>query len=270
MTASEKYIALKEYLAGLGGVAVAFSGGVDSTFLLKTAHGVLGDRAVAVTARSRSFPKRELDEALAFCETEKIRHIVCDTEEFKIEGFMKNPADRCYLCKREIFGKLRAAARGFGTDNVAEGSNLDDERDYRPGMKAVAELGVLSPLRTAGLYKEEIRLLSRELGLPSWNKPTFACLVSRFPYGEELSVERIDMIDRAEQFLLDSGFIQVRVRYHGDLARIECDEAGFLLLEDKNLRKRIYAAFKEIGFAYVASDLLGYRAGSMNETLGVG
>jgi uncharacterized protein len=267
METAAKYAALKQYVRSLGSVAVGFSGCVDSTFLLKTAHDVLGDRAVAVTARSCSFPARELQEAADFCRKEGIRHLTCDSEELAIEGFAQNPVNRCYLCKNELFAKIWAIARAEGLDHVAEGSNLDDEGDYRPGLLAIKEQGVSSPLRQAELTKQEIRELSRELGLPTWNKQPFACLASRFPYGERITAERLAMIDKAEQVLLDRGFEQVRVRWHGTLARIETDQDGFGLLADQALRKSIYAAFKEIGFTYVALDLLGYRTGSMNEIL---
>ena len=262
-----KYERLKNYLQELGSVAVAFSSGVDSTFLLRTAHDILGDRVIAVTARSCSFPKRELDEAAAFCKKEGITHVIFNSEELEIEGFSKNPANRCYLCKRELFTKILTIAKEHKILYIAEGSNKDDEGDYRPGLIAVAELGIKSPLRYAELNKQEIRHLSKEMNLPTWNKQSFACLSSRFPYGEEINPERLNKIDKAEQFLLDTGFHQVRVRYHGNLARIETDEAGFALMSAPDKREKIYATLKEIGFTYIALDLLGYRTGSMNETL---
>lgn len=267
MDIQQKYENLKNYLNELGNVAIAFSGGVDSTFLLKTAYDVLGERVIAVTARSCSFPERELKEAITFCEKENIRHIICDSEELEIEGFSHNPTNRCYLCKNELFIKIWEVARENGIEHVAEGSNMDDNGDYRPGLTAVAEQGVLSPLRHAQLAKAEIRTLSKELGLPTWNKQSFACLSSRFPYGETITPGRLSMIDRAEQMLLDMGLHQVRVRHHGNLARIETDEAGFTTLTGRACREKIHAAFKDIGFTYISIDLLGYRTGSMNETL---
>ena len=267
VTTDQKYEKLKEYLKELGSVAIAFSGGVDSTFLLKTAHDILGDNAIAVSARSCSFPKRELDGAAAFCEKEGITHIICDSEELEIEGFSKNPTNRCYLCKNELLTKIWEAARERGVSYVAEGSNMDDIGDYRPGLIAVEEHGVKSPLRYALLNKTEIRLLSKNIGLPTWDKQPFACLFSRFPYGEEINPKRLEMVDKAEQLLLDMGFRQVRVRCHGNLARIETDSDGFTLMLSPSNREKIHTAFKAIGFTYIALDLLGYRTGSMNETL---
>ena len=266
-TIEEKYRALQEYLRALGSVAVAFSGGVDSTFLLRVAHDVLGKRAIAVTASSCSFPERELKEAQAFCRENGIEHVVCRSEELDIEGFRKNPTNRCYLCKRELFGKIWSIARERGIAAVAEGSNLDDEGDYRPGLIAVRELGVKSPLRAAGLNKADVRALSKELGLPTWSKQSFACLSSRFVYGETISEEKLRMVDAAEQYLLDLGFHQLRVRIHGDVARIELLPAEFGRFMEENVRLKVHARLKELGFHYVTLDLLGYRTGSMNEVL---
>jgi uncharacterized protein len=190
-----------------------------------------------------------------------------DSEELDIDGFSQNPVNRCYLCKTELFTKIIKIAREHGVEHVAEGSNADDVGDYRPGMTAVAELGVHSPLREANLTKSEIRELSRDMGLPTWNKQSFACLSSRFPYGETISPERLAMIDAAEQMLLDMGLRQVRVRFHGGVARIETDDDGYAFFASRAERERIHAAFKKLGFSYVALDLLGYRTGSMNETL---
>ena len=262
---NEKLNQLKEYLLSQGSLAVAFSGGVDSTFLLKVAHSVLGDKCVAVTASSCSFPERELNEARAFCAENGIRHIVVRSEELEIEGFRHNPKNRCYLCKHELFEKIWDIARSEGLNAVAEGSNTDDNGDYRPGLIAVRELGVLSPLRQVGLSKAEIRELSRELGLSTWNKQSFACLSSRFVYGETISEERLSMVDRAEQLLLDEGFHQVRVRIHGKIARIEIDPAEFEKL--LQIREKVASAFRDYGFSYVTMDLTGYRTGSMNEAL---
>ena len=260
-----KLARLRTLLRETGGIAIAFSSGVDSTFLLKVAHEELGEKAIAVTARSHSFPKREQDEAAAFCARDGIRQVVVDSEELAIPGFRQNPTNRCYLCKKELFTKILEIARAEGLSAVAEGSNMDDLGDYRPGLQAVRELGIRSPLREAGLTKAEIRELSRALGLPTWNKPSFACLASRFPYGEEITVERLARVERAEQYLLDLGFGQVRVRSHGDLARIELCAADIPKAVEQ--REKIHAALKGFGFAYVALDLLGYRTGSMNETL---
>lgn len=262
-----KYRNLLSTLKGYSSLAVAFSGGVDSTFLLQCAHDVLGDRVTAFTAKSCSFPERELNEARQFCASKRIRHVILESEELDIPGFRDNPKNRCYLCKRELFEKIIAACRPEGITHVAEGSNSDDDGDYRPGLMAVAELGVLSPLRQAGLCKEEIRLISRRLGLPTWNKQSFACLSSRFVYGERITPERLGMIDRAEQLLLDLGFHQVRVRIHDQIARIEVLPDEIAKVAAPEMRGTISDAFRKLGFSFVTLDLNGYQTGSMNRTL---
>ncbi len=264
---NEKYERLKEYMKSLGSAAVAFSSGVDSTFLLKAAKAALGDSVIAVTAKSRSFLKRELNEAVNFCKENNIRHIVFESEELGIDGFRQNPVNRCYLCKKEIFKKIKEIADENNIACVAEGSNTDDDGDYRPGLIAVKELGIKSPLRHVGFTKREIRELSKRLGLPTWNKQSFACLATRFVYGEKITEKKLDMVDRSEQLMLDMGFHQLRVRIHGNIARIEVmpDEFEKLI---KN-REDIYTRLKSFGFDYVTMDLQGYRTGSMNETVTV-
>ena len=263
----EKYEKLKAYLASFASLAVAFSGGVDSTFLLYAAKEALGDKMIAITASSCSFPKRELKEAQVYCEGIGVRQFVIQSEELKIEGFSQNPKNRCYLCKRELFEKMINLCREQGISEIAEGSNLDDNGDYRPGLQAVAELGVKSPLREIGFTKQEIRDLSESFGLPTWNKQSFACLSSRFPYGDFITEEKLKMVDLAEQLLLDMGFTQLRVRIHGKLARIELLPREFDKFMEEETRLTVYQKLKEYGFEYIALDVLGYRTGSMNETL---
>ncbi len=263
----EKYDRLKRYLSDLDSVGVAYSSGVDSTFLLKVAHDVLGENAFAITVKSNSFPEHEYEEGRAYCEKEHILQIVCELNELDIPGFADNPPNRCYLCKKELFSRMKSIAEENGAGYLVEGSNVDDMEDYRPGMKAVLELGIKSPLRQSGLSKEEIRILSRKLNLPTWDKPSFSCLSTRFPYGEVITREKLDMVEQAERLLFQMGFRQARVRVHQKVARIELLPEDFSRCMDEALRENIVSGFKKIGFVYVCLDLQGYRMGSMNEVL---
>ena len=250
VVAHQKLEDLKDYLRELGSVAVAFSGGVDSTFLMKVAQNTLEDHALAITARLKSFPERECTEAIDFCHKEGIRHIAVIFDELSIPGFSENPPERCYLCKKALFTRLMEDVRKRGFSHLCEGSNMDDEGDYRPGLKAVAELGVKSPLRHAQLHKAEIRALSHEMDLLTWDKPSFACLSSRFPYGEEITDEKLEMVGKAERLLLDLGFRQERVRIHGggdhnSIARIEVPPSSLQRLLDE--RERVSEALRSYG-----------------------
>lgn len=258
---------LKKYIDGLCSLAVGFSGGVDSSLLTAIAHEVLGDRLIAVTGADASVPKRELKEAMAFCKERGIRHIVCKVDPLKEEGYRNNSPDRCYFCKHGIFTEVRKIAVENGIEYMAEGSNMDDIGDYRPGLRAAAELSVKSPLREAGLTKSEIRIISRAMGLPTWSKPAYACLASRFVYGEEITEEKLHMIDRAEQFLIEYGFFEERVRMHGNIARIEVPPEDIPRLASDEIREAVYDRFRELGFLFVTLDMKGYKSGSMNATM---
>ncbi|WP_238902104.1 ATP-dependent sacrificial sulfur transferase LarE [Clostridium sp. YIM B02506] len=267
MLLDEKLELLKDIIRKKGSAAVAFSGGVDSTFLIRVAKEVLGDKLIAVTATSSTYPERELNEAIKYAKDFGVKHIIISSEELDIEGFASNPKNRCYYCKKELFTKVKEVALENGVEYVFDGSNLDDNGDYRPGMLAAKELLVISPLKEAGLSKKDIRDLSKEYGLETWNKPAFACLSSRFPYGNKITLPKLKMIDQAEQFLLDMGIRQVRVRHHGEIARIEVapeEREKFFNIE---FMDKISSKFKEIGFIYTTLDIAGYRTGSMNEVL---
>lgn len=265
MVLHRKLAALRKLIGSMDSLAVAYSGGVDSTFLLKVAHEILGDRAIAVTAQSSTYPAQEFKAAIDFTSRVGIRQLVIGAEELDIEGFAANPLNRCYLCKRHLFTQVIAVASQHNIEFVADGTNADDSEDYRPGLKALDELGILSPLQQQGITKQEIRDISRVMGLPTWDKPDLACLASRFPYGQLISREKLAAVEQAEQILLDQGFRQVRVRHHGDIARIEVSPEERIRIMNAELMDQIYEQFQKLGFQYTALDLKGYRMGSMNE-----
>jgi uncharacterized protein len=264
----QKLQQLKSVIKGLTSVLVAFSGGVDSTFLLKVCLDTLGsDNVLAVTAKSATYPERELNDAVRLAGMLGARHRIIESEELDIPGFSDNPPERCYYCKKELFGKLLDIAHREGLNFVVDGSNFDDTGDFRPGMRAVRELGVRSPLKESGITKEDIRTMSKRMGLPTWDKPSFACLSSRFPYGEKITKEKLKRVARAEEVLRDLGFSQYRVRSHDDIARIEVESGEMSRFFDRDLREQVAHKIKQAGFSYVTLDLLGYRTGSMNEVL---
>ena len=259
-----KYDTLREIIADLGGCVIGFSGGVDSTLLFAVAAEVLGERALAVTATSETYPERELNEAQELAARIGGRHRVMVSEELDIPQFKDNPRNRCYYCKKELFGKLRAIAEEEGLPHVLDGTNMDDRSDHRPGRQAAFEIKVRSPLEEAGFTKEDIRALSRALKLPTWDKPAYACLSSRFPYGTAITRERVRQVGQAEESLRELGFRILRVRYHGNVARLELGEQEFIQATTA-LRDEVVQRVKGAGFTYVAIDLQGYRTGAMNE-----
>jgi pyridinium-3,5-biscarboxylic acid mononucleotide sulfurtransferase len=265
----EKFEKLKEVFQPMGRVLVAYSGGADSTLLLRVAKDTLGNANIlAVTALSPLYPERELAGAKKLIQALKVRHLLIESNELEIEGFSKNPVNRCYYCKRGLFEKLLKLSREWEMDWIAEGSTLDDEKDHRPGRVAIQELGIRSPLKEALFTKKDVRELSRTLHLPTWDKPSFACLASRFPYGDEITSEELKRVGEAEDFLFGLGFKQVRVRHYGNLARIEIypEEMGRFL--DVSLREKMVSHLKRLGYRYITLDLQGFRSGSMNEVLG--
>ena len=267
MDVEEKLSKLKAIISELESVVVAFSGGVDSTLVTKVCYDTLKDNSMAVTARSETYPDFEFKEAQKLAKEIGIKHMVIDTSELAIEGFANNPPERCYFCKSELFGKLKEIAGEQGFLNVADGANLDDTQEFRPGLQASRELNVRSPLKEAGLAKTDIREVSKMLNLPNWNKPAYACMSSRFPYGQSITEEKISMVSEAEKYLRGLGLIQFRVRHHETIARIEVLPDDINILTNSPAREELTAKFKEIGFTYVTLDLAGYRSGSMNEVL---
>lgn len=262
---SRKLEELSSLLKGFGRVLIAYSGGVDSSFLLKVARDALGDNARAVIAESPTFPADEVRFAKETCKRIGAAYRVIQTDEFSDENFLSNPPERCYYCKRELFSRLLAIARNSGVTHVLDGSNHDDRSDLRPGSRAKEELGVKSPLMDLGFTKVEIRRHSREMGLPTWDKPSYACLASRVPYGTRITSEILARIEAGEKFLRSLGFKQLRVRHHGSIVRIEVDRRSTVEVLDDDVMKMISDRFEELGYTYVTLDLKGYRTGSMNE-----
>ena len=267
-TIEEKMDALKAILADMGSVIVAYSGGTDSAFLAATAHDVLGDKALAVTAKSPSLAPSELREAVELAERLGLRHRIVETQEVEREDYAANNPNRCFFCKDELYTYLSAYAEDEGYDSIANGTNTDDLGDFRPGLNAAKQYGVRSPMVEADLSKAEIRELSKDMDLPTWDKPAQACLSSRIPYGSMVTVEALTRIAQAEEYLHDEiGIRQLRVRHHDTVARIEVEPQDFITLTDEAVREEVVRKFREIGYSYVTLDLQGFRSGSMNEVL---
>jgi uncharacterized protein len=267
MQIDQKWDYLQSLLTGMKGAVLAYSGGVDSSLLLRAAAGVMGTNLIAVTAISETYPPGELEPAKQFAAALEVRHLVLSTAELARDEFARNAPDRCFHCKSELFSKLRQIADSEGIAHVLDGSNADDIHDYRPGRTAAREFAVRSPLAEAGLTKQDIRSLARSMNMPMWDKPSLACLSSRIPYGTRITLDLLRNIQAAEDIVRAVGIRQVRVRHHGDMARIEVAQEDLIRFSAAEVRQRVVAALKELGYAYVCLDLEGYRTGSMNATL---
>jgi uncharacterized protein len=263
----EKYVRLQSILQNMQKAIVAFSGGVDSTFLLKVGHDVLKDNVFAVIATSETYPEKEIKEAVRLARLINVRYQLIQSREMENPDFVRNPPERCYYCKMELFSRIKEIANARGVRFVLDGANFEDVSDYRPGSRAAEELNIRSPLKEVNLVKSEIRTLSRYLGLPTWNKPAMACLSSRFPYYSVISSRALKQISQAEDYLQALGFSQLRVRHHDSIARIEIPPEQIPRFLDPDLRKKVVLEFTRLGYAYITLDLAGFRSGSLNETL---